>query len=95
MRRAKLERQRTIRVWRKHLAWHRADEVVCSCEFDVGRFRKSQRIGGCGNSQCYLCHADKLMKRPAARQMRSDASYREWMLEYSPDELQNAAVTQR
>ena len=85
MRRANLERQRTIQVWRDHLAWHGQEQINCKCEFEVGRFRKSQRIGGCGQTKCYLCHSDKLMKRPKLQRLRSDVSYNEWIQEYPPN----------
>jgi hypothetical protein len=29
----------------------------------TGRFRKSLRAGGCGNSRCQLCHPEKYPKR--------------------------------
>lgn len=48
MRRAALERPRTLRVWRQHLAGH-SDTDLCRCEFQPGRFRKGERVGGCGN----------------------------------------------
>ena len=87
MRRANIERQRTIQVWRDHLAWHGLEPINCKCEFEIGRFRKSQRIGGCGQPKCYFCHSDKLMKRPKLQRLRSDISYDEWIQEYPPNKI--------
>ncbi len=78
MKRAALERQRTVAIWRRHLASHHGTDVLCTCEFQPGRFRKGQRIGGCGNAQCYLCHYDKLLGLPTLSQRRADVSFREW-----------------
>ena len=58
MQRAALERQRAIRVWRRHVAMHGLP-IVCPCELQAGRFRKDQRVSGCGNTRCFLCHPDK------------------------------------
>jgi len=82
MRRAAIERFRTLRVWRQHLATHGA-KVVCDCEFQAGRFRKSQRVGGCGRPRCWLCHFDKLAEIPTVRDLRSFASEREGFAEAS------------
>ena len=79
MKRASLERQRTVGVWRRHLGTHGPGPIRCRCEFEVGRFRKGQRVGGCGNSRCFLCHGDKLLKRPTLEQARSDSTLREWL----------------
>ena len=53
---------------------------ACS-EFQIGRFRKGQRVGGCGKARCYLCHGEKLCKRPTPQQRRADISYKEWLHE--------------
>ena len=79
--RASVERRRTLRVWRSHLFFvHNNAPPDCTCEFQPGRFRKGERIAGCGSTRCYLCHAGKLTKRPTPQQFRSDLSYREWRL---------------
>jgi hypothetical protein len=82
MKRAAQEREQTLRVWRCHLSWHGKDAVLCSCELQPGRFRKGQRVWGCGKSRCYLCHGEKLLKRPTHRQRLSDISFHEWRYEY-------------
>src|SRR5262245_14118555 len=82
MQRASIERLRTMRVWRQHLSRHGPGPITCLCEWQVGRFRKGQRIGGCGKVWCYLCHGDKLLKRPTLQQRRAERSYREWLHEY-------------
>jgi hypothetical protein len=79
VKRAAQERNRTLQVWRRHLAGHAPGTAVCTCERQPGRFRKGQRLGGCGNSRCYLCHADKLLKRPTRQQRRADSSFNEWL----------------
>jgi hypothetical protein len=78
MKRAAFERQRTISVWRRHLVSHGADAALRSCDYQPGRFRKGQRVGGCGNARCYLCHGEKLLKIPDRSQRRADASFKEW-----------------
>ena len=86
MQRAHEERLRTIHVWRQHLAWHGAGPLTCVCEFQIGRFRKGQRVGGCGKARCYLCHGEKLCKRPTLQQRRADISYKEWLHELCASE---------
>lgn len=78
MERAALERRRTIAVWRRHLASHGTGAALCACELNPGRFRKGQRIGGCGNARCYLCHGEKLLGLPNPSQQRAEVSFREW-----------------
>ena len=63
MKRAAVEKLRTLNIWRRHIRWHRdqgARTLACVCEAQVGRFRKGQRIGGCGNTKCWVCHSEKL-----------------------------------
>lgn len=72
MTRARIERQRAVRVWREHLrTLHPRGPIFCDCEFQVGRFRKRQRVAGYGNSRCFLCHGDKLMGRPTMQELRA------------------------
>ena len=80
MRRAAIEKHRTLRVWRAHLATHE-QPVVCTCDLEPGRFRKSQRVGGCGRARCWLCHSDKLVGRPTQADVRAIAKYREGLIE--------------
>ena len=82
MRRATLERPRTIRTWRAHnLLIHHGLPTSCRCDKQVGRFRKGQRVGGCGRPRCGLCKAHKLFSKPTARDYRAALSYREWASE--------------
>jgi hypothetical protein len=81
MQRAAIERVRTIRTWRNHLRTHGA-QVLCTCELQPGRFRKSQRVGGCGRARCWLCHSDKLSGRLTMRELRAVADYSEGLTEY-------------
>ena|SRR5258708_5843197 len=82
MKRAAEEFIRTKSVWRQHLQMHRGT-VACVCEYQVGRFRKGQRIGGCGNPQCWLCHSEKLGVVPTIQQLRSVATFKEGLAEMS------------
>jgi hypothetical protein len=82
MRRASVERSRTVNVWRAHLRRsHPVEPILCRCEFEVGRFRKAQRIGGCGNSRCFLCHGDKILGRPTLQELRARDRQREALRE--------------
>lgn len=80
MRRAALEKARTLRTWREHLATHR-DEPLCACELRPGRFRKSQRVAGCGRARCWLCHFDKLARVSTLQERRAAANYDDGMAE--------------
>jgi hypothetical protein len=77
MKRARVERVHTVQVWRQHLARHGPGPLACRCEWQAGRFRKGQRVGGCGKARCYLCHSDKLLHRPTLQQRRADLTYQE------------------
>ena len=79
MKRAHDERARTLRVWRQHLSSHGSDRLTCICEFQPGRFRKGQRVGGCGQPRCYLCKRGKLCQVPTRQQQVSNISYDEWL----------------
>lgn len=83
MQRAHTERLRTLHVWHQHLASHGPNAKLCVCEFQPGRFRKGQRVGGCGHARCYLCHGEKLFQRPTRQQRLNDLSYKEWVDELS------------
>ncbi len=76
MKRAALEKTRTVRTWQRHLAKHGAP-VRCACEFQAGRFRKGERVGGCGRARCFLCHGEKLNGVPTRGQRRAEARHRE------------------
>ena len=83
MRRAFVERQRALRVWRAHnLIVHAGMDTSCVCDQQPGRFRKGRKVGGCGKSRCWLCKGPKLDKRSTARDYRKEVSYREWRSEY-------------
>jgi hypothetical protein len=82
MKRAAEEFIRTRNVWRRHLQMHRGT-VACVCEYQVGRFRKGQRIGGCGNSRCWLCHSEKVGSVPTIQQLKSVATFKEGLAEMS------------
>lgn len=86
MKRAALEKARTVRVWRKHLSDHLnsargplkpEDSVGCRCDNQVGRFRKGQRWRGCGRPRCLLCHYEKIMGIPKVNELKARAVFRE------------------
>ena len=80
MKRAAIEKPRTVHTWRNHVATHHG-QLICDCELQPGRFRKSQRIGGCGRPRCWLCHPDKLAGRPTIQQRRFLAKQLEGLAE--------------
>ena len=83
MRRASLERPRTLRVWRAHnRVTHDDIPTECVCDEQPGRFRKGQRIGGCGQQRCWLCKPHKLTNEPRAYEYRASLSHREWGVEF-------------
>src|SRR3989442_3642090 len=86
MRRAAIEKSRTLRIWRGHLTTH-GGKIACDCELQPGRFRKSQRIGGCGRPRCWLCHFDKLAGLPTVSDLRSFATEREGLAEAAATNL--------
>jgi hypothetical protein len=94
MKRAALEKARTVRTWRRHLASHAAP-VVCACEFQVGRFRKGQRIGGCSKPRCFLCHMAKLSRIPNVQEQRAVATLREGLAEARPNLSLNSDAPRR
>lgn len=81
MRRAALERPRTLRVWRAHdRLIHEGVPTGCICEEQPGRFRKGQRVAGC-SPRCF-CKTDKLANVLKARDYRAALSYREQAAEF-------------
>src|SRR6186713_3042064 len=77
VKRAAAEKVRTTRVWLLH---KRLDERLGrTSALEVGRFRKGLRVGGCGNSRCWLCHGGKIAGDPKVDARRSLATYREEM----------------
>jgi hypothetical protein len=81
MKRAAVEKLRTRNVWLDHLRTHRGEKVACVCDFQMGRFRKGQRVGGCGNPRCWVCHSQKLDHEPTVRQLRGMETFREGLKE--------------
>jgi hypothetical protein len=69
MKRAAIERKRAVKVWKKHFEQHVRQNVqsggqrpiMCPCDLQVNRFRKGQKMFGCGRPRCYVCHGDKLL----------------------------------
>lgn len=80
MKRAAKERARTKNVWRKHFNNHvRTNQasggqraIACPCDVQVNRFRKGQRIFGCGRPRCFLCHGEKLLGIPKHRDRKRE-----------------------
>ena len=76
MQRATREYARSHRQYRRWLEHMRARGLPVEPQAP-NHFRKQLRIGGCGRARCWLCHADKLAKRPAPRQLRALAAGRD------------------
>jgi hypothetical protein len=68
MKRAAIERPRTVSEWK---ARHAEDELL-----EPGHFRKGQTAKGCPR-RCYHCRAKKL--RPPRKQVKADLVFREWL----------------
>ena len=82
MRRASLERPRTLRVWRAHnRIIHNDLATDCICDDQPGRFRKGQRIAGCDRQHCD-CKLYKLSHEVTHRDYRAALAYREWGVEF-------------
>ncbi len=78
MRRAALERPRTLRTWRAHnRIIHENLPTGCVCDDQPGRFRKVH-AAGCGKPRCWICKSTKLLKEPTYQELRAAISYREW-----------------
>lgn len=50
----------------KHISINRLKyrkQVFTYLEHDLalGKYRKTQRVGGCHNSRCFMCHHEKLL----------------------------------
>ena len=83
MKRAAVEKARTVRTWRRYAAVLRLSGW--RCQLQTGRFRKGRRVGGCGTPRCYLCHGDKLANVSTVQQRGASARYREGLNELADD----------
>jgi len=76
MKRATEDRQRMLSIRHKRdLIFGRTDSDDLRNE--MGRFRKSVRVGGCTKSRCLLCHYSKIMGYPGYREAAANDGYRE------------------
>ena len=79
MRRWRSEKQIAIKRRREHLSlvhgWPE-NAVDCVCDRQLGRFRKHKALG-CGRPRCYLCHSDKLLRRPRRNDLEAALSMKE------------------
>ena len=80
MQRASLERSRTLSTWRAHVRTHE-HLPLCRCDEQPGRFRKGQRVGGCGKPRCWLCHYSKLRGLLTLSERRAIARLKEGLAE--------------
>ncbi len=80
MKRAALERQRAVRIWRQHAALNSSLHSG-NPELHPGHFRKGLRVAGCGNAGCRLCHSGKIDGSPTLREWRHNFTYREQIIE--------------
>ncbi len=77
MRRAAIERPRTLKAWRLHnRIAHGGMDTACPCDRQPGRFRK-RRATGCHRPRCWLCRSSKLMGDPTLREVRVMITFRE------------------
>lgn len=73
MRRAALDKPRTLKIWRDHLRLVHSDElrtgsISCICDLQANRFRKGQKRAGCGKQRC-LCKVEKRFQRPTVKDL--------------------------
>lgn len=83
MKRAALERPRTVREWQRHVAAvHDGDIGQCVCNQQPGRFRKTDAFD-CGVTRCRVCHYDKFLGRryKTFAEIKSDITYREQLID--------------
>ena len=79
MRRAALEKARTLRVWRAHnRIIHQNESTGCVCDEQAGRFRKGQRAAGCSIGAHCVCKYHKPFREPTLQEARANLSHREW-----------------
>ena len=78
MQRAAREKLRALRQRKRWLALARARGIPAAAQ-PANFFRKRQRIGGCGNARCWLCHGDKLARHPTPQARRAAARFAEAM----------------
>ena len=87
MRRAAIERARTVRTWRAHNFFvHRGERTGCICDEQPGRFRKVS-LGDCGKARCYLCHSGKLLGEPTIKDLVARDRFRDSLLDYLDEEV--------
>ena len=83
MRRAALERPRTLRVWRAHNRLiHEGDATDCVCAEQPGLFRKGARIAGCSKPGCWICKRPRFKTEPTPQATRASVSQHEWCIEF-------------
>ena len=77
VKRAALEKNRTRRTWKKHISFAHAYEIqttgitACICDQQVNRFRKGQKMLGCGQPQCMSCHPGKVLGKPTIAELKA------------------------
>ena len=88
MRRASIERARTLRVWKAHnrIVHDGEEDTGCICDKQPNRFRKGQNVGGCNKPRCYMCHGDKLLGIPTVKDRIADIRACSSWLDYLDDE---------
>jgi hypothetical protein len=74
MQRSAAEHPRSLSRYRCALALAKARGVHGGTSA-VNHFRKQRRIGGCRHSRCWLCHGDKLARRPTVTARRQAATF--------------------
>jgi hypothetical protein len=87
--------QKSFKEWKKHRKDHIENNknrmkypgydpnvVDCSCDEQVGRFRKKKGLD-CGNPRCGICHKDKFPKRtPTDQEEISRLGFKEQLKDF-------------
>tara|TARA_Y100000034_G_scaffold113512_2_gene148616 strand:+ start:1065 stop:1397 length:333 start_codon:yes stop_codon:yes gene_type:complete len=94
------ERHITYRNWQEHLNIHRQsnidqgkspDDIHCPCDRQMGRFHKRDAYD-CGNTRCFICHSDKLLKIPHRQEILADIAFQEQLDEFNAESRPRAAL---
>ena len=75
MKRAALERPRTVRELRRHIARDH-DDVPCWCKSQAGRYRKRDAFAR-GRARCGVCHSHKNPRLLSRAERKAEITYRE------------------
>lgn len=89
MRRAAEDHHIAIRRWKTHrkvFGDHGWAERDINLE-ELGRWRKTMRVGGCRKSRCHVCHPSKILGYPTRQEEEAYLRHREELIELGLDRL--------